>query len=168
MVLVLAGALLAGGWGRRQPPEPPKEPEKKPFTPTLGAKGIHWTVPDAQGRPLWEVDAAEGTGNTAEGHAQLKGVRCKIHEGGKLAMQASAPRVDADLTGKQLVLLGGVSARTADGRRSFRSDKVTLNVKEDRVTRVEARGAVKLNVDGTEVEGERLSTNPQIREGEME
>lgn len=166
-VLALPALLLPAGCGKRGQPPPPPPQEKEPFNAKLEAEGIHWTLPDRDGRPLWEMRANKGKGGVVSGVAQFEGVRCTVYADGQPSLHASAPRVQADVPGKRLSLSGGVSARAVDGTRTFRAEQVSLTVKEENRAVIEATGAVRLDVDGTVLTGERLVTNPRLTEGEL-
>jgi LPS export ABC transporter protein LptC len=166
--LLLCLCLLPGCRQRSPEPEPPEPaPPQRPFEPQIHARGITWTLPDPQGRPIWELEASEGGGAASQGLAELQDVRCRVYAEGKLALNAEAARVRADLKAKRLALQGGVSAKTVDGKRSFRCQQVTLSVKEEKRAVVEATGTVRLQVDGLEMAGARLVTNPRLSEGQL-
>ncbi|NLB95972.1 MAG: LPS export ABC transporter periplasmic protein LptC [Armatimonadetes bacterium] len=173
LLAMVAGLLMLGGAGchrrpsvpAQRPPEPPR-PER-PFEPRLRASGVSWTLSDPEGLPVWEVKAKSGSGAAAEGIAELREVRCNVYSAGKLALETQAAQVKADYSRKRLALYGGVDARTPDGTRSFHCERVSLTVEEEKRAVVDATGAVRLKVDGVEMEGARLITNPRLDEGQL-
>lgn len=173
LLAMVAGLLVLGGAGcHRRPsapvqraPEPPR-PER-PFEPRLRASGVSWMLSDPEGLPLWEVKAESGGGTAAEGIAELHEVQCKVYSAGKLALETEAAQVKADYSRKHLSLYGGVDARTPDGTRSFQSERVSLAVEEEKRAVIDATGSVRLKVDGVEMEGARLITNPRLDEGRL-
>lgn len=165
-----AAALLALAGCRAQPqrPEPPEPPRpERPFAPKMQARGITWVLPDPLGRPIWEMRASRGSGVAAQGLAQLEEVRCRVWSDGKPALDARAARVQANYPARRLELVGGVSARTIDGKRSFQCERVVLSVKEEKRAVVEASGSVRLEVDGVVMSGERVVTNPRLSSGQV-
>ncbi|MBI3945267.1 MAG: hypothetical protein HY321_05065 [Armatimonadetes bacterium] len=163
--------LTAAGCARRKPPPAPPKPTpaapKTEFNAAVSVSGLRWSVPDLHDRPLWEMRAGKGSSTVASGLAELEDVRCKVYSEGVLALEAEAPRVKADYAGKRLTLYGGVSARTTDGARRFRAERVSLHAKDRQRAVIEAAGAVRLDLDGASVEGARLVTNPHLTEGRI-
>lgn len=165
-------AALAAGCGRRSKPPPPtptpaKEDKGSSLPESVVANGITWAPTGADGRTLWDLHAEKGKGVLTEGKAELENVRCLVYSQGQAAMETRAPRVQADYAGKSLLLLGGVTARTLDGKRSFRSDQVSMKVKEGKQAVIEASGTVHLDIEGTVLNGGRLVTDAKLRQGEM-
>lgn len=165
VVLAAAGCPHRGRLKNNEDEKPAQQPFK--MEPKLSARGIEWTLSDRQGRPLWEVSATNGSGTAEHGLAELRDVRCRIYSQGKAAMDAEAPRVQADYPHKALLLLGGVRARTADGRRAFRAAQIALRVREEKRAVIEASGGVRLEMDGVTLTGERLLTNPKLSEAQL-
>jgi hypothetical protein len=113
------------------------------------------------------VTAGKGSGEVAGGVAELSDVKCQVYADGQQTLEATAPRVTADRTRKEMQMEGGVTARSLDGTRFCRADRLKLTTKEEKRVILEATGAVHLEMDGMVGSGERLVTDAHLTQGQI-
>lgn len=84
---------------------------------------------DADGKPVWEVRAAEAKGELSPkgDFTDVKGVTAIIYDGGSPAFEIKADRGNVSKSTGKLDLNGNVEAKSVDGLTSLSCDRITWN-----------------------------------------
>ena len=127
-------------------------------------KGGEIVVASPEGARLWRASAATIEWDYDKQQAVLHDVNCVFSEKDKPTLEAQAPLVKADIKRREVVLEGGVTARSLITRTSLRADRMEWKAKDKEVY---ATGNVKYARGDFVITGERLRADLALKRARL-
>lgn len=125
----MLGALALAGCDKRTSAPPAPKPEKTGPKVSVGSEihGAKLIMNDAHGRPVYRVETKETESTSATERATLSNTTVTLYHEGKPDMIVTAPKTTVDAKTKNLVMTGGVTAKSPEQNQTFQVDRLTWN-----------------------------------------
>lgn len=161
------GALALGGCHRRAPAPPAPKPEKPQPKATVGSEleGVKLMAHDARGRPVYRIETKETEASSATEKGVLSNTTITLYHDGKPDTIVTAPKTSVNAKTKDLVMTGGVIAKSPAQHQTFRVDRLTWNADTKRYV---GEGHVRYSRPPVQMTAGRISGKTPIKVIEMD
>lgn len=157
-LLIIPGALalaLGAWWGSQlveQWTQPRPVPSATPAGPAFNFAGVD-LVEFSEGAKLWDLKADQVVYDTDHQVANLRGIRARFWEGGKVVSTADSPEAVFDTATRDLRMKGGIQVGATRSDTAVRADEVVWQAASQSL---HAKGNVKFRRGVSRLEGPEL------------
>lgn len=126
---IVVGALALAGCHKKAPAPPAPKPEKPHPKVSVGSElqGVKLLMNDAKGRPVYRIETKKTEASSATEKATLSDTTVTLYHEGNPDMIVTAPKTSVNARTKDLIMTGGVTAKSPAQHQTFHVDRLTWN-----------------------------------------